>query len=190
MELSESTIKGLSSLQNPKIINDVIFGNLIDIAVLQLCEKSEDKYVAQLYGSKPDVVKEIFGNLSSLLIDAARLDLDGEKLNLALSNVNITGPRVKKLCDAYVSNKEGIQASLIRIGNSLPHVVDVNWKLDYCVKSNIEDSIGSQLYTIQFSTINQGKPEFMKFACTTQQLQELVYKLKDAVRHVEKVANV
>lgn len=28
------------------------------------------------------------------------------------------------------------------------------------------------------------------FTCTIQQLQELVYKLKDIVRHVEKISNV
>lgn len=80
------------------------------------------------------MVKEIFGNLLSLLIDAGRLDLDEEKLSLVLSTANITGPRVKKLCEFYASNKEAIRTCLKQIGNSLPHVVDVNWRLDYCVK--------------------------------------------------------
>lgn len=90
--------------------------------------------VAQLYGSKPDIVKEVFGNLLSLLIDAARLDLDADKLGIALTSAKMTGQRVNKLCETYANSKELIKSSLRRIGNSLPHVIDVNWRLDYCVK--------------------------------------------------------
>lgn len=31
--------------------------------------------------------------------------------------------------------------------------------------------------------------EYVHFSCNTQQLQDLVYKLKDAVRHCEKLAS-
>lgn len=33
------------------------------------------------------------------------------------------------------------------------------------------------------------KIEFVNFACTSQEMQDLVYKLKDAVRHCQKIAS-
>ncbi|XP_012255404.2 PDZ and LIM domain protein 5-like isoform X1 [Athalia rosae] len=189
MNFSEVTIRSLSNLQNPKIINDIIFGNILDIAILHLCERSDEKYAAQFYGSKPDVVREVFGNMLSVLIDAARLDLDGEKLSFVLSSANITGPRVQKLCDIYSNHKKTIQISLKQIGNSLPHIIDINWRLDFCVKTNIENSVASQLYTIQFSMIDRGELIPMKFTCTTQQLQELNLKKMSNMNQLEQQVN-
>ena len=37
--------------------------------------------------------------------------------------------------------------------------------------------------------MKQGNIEHIKFMCTIEQLQELVYKLKDAARHTEKLSN-
>jgi hypothetical protein len=59
------------------------------------------------------------------------------------------------------------------------------------------DQVGSFLYLIQFHTEScqeeQGNGSAisrLKFLCTQEELQDLVWKLRDAVRHVEKLANM
>lgn len=45
------------------------------------------------------------------------------------------------------------------------------------------------IYNIQMSTKKCNQVKHVIFTCTIQQLQELVYKLKDVVRHIEKMSN-
>lgn len=65
------------------------------------------------------------------------------------------------------------------------NIIDVEWKLE--VKTN-SPGVGSDniIYTVVLKT-EDGKD--VRFTCGTQQLHDLVYKLKDIVRHCEKVKN-
>lgn len=68
---------------------------------------------------------------------------------------------------------------------SLPRIVDVEWKLEVVTNT---PGVGSDnlLYTVVLKTEDG---EDVKFTCGSQELQDLVYKLKDIVRHCEKVVN-
>lgn len=68
--------------------------------------------------------------------------------------------------------------------NFLPRITDVEWKLEVLTNT---PGIGSDnlLYTVVLKTDG----EDVQFTCGTQQLQDLVYKLKDLVRHCEKTKN-
>ncbi|CAG9560923.1 unnamed protein product [Danaus chrysippus] len=68
--------------------------------------------------------------------------------------------------------------------NFLPKISDVEWKLEVMTNT---PGVGSDnlLYTVVLKT--DGKD--VRFTCGTQQLQDLVYKLKDLVRHCDKVKN-
>jgi len=46
------------------------------------------------------------------------------------------------------------------------------------------------IYNIRISTKECNQVRHVIFTCTIQQLQELVYKLKDAIRHIEKMSNI
>lgn len=49
--------------------------------------------------------------------------------------------------------------------------------------------MGECLYNVRLVTKKHGKLDHVHFACTIHELQDLVYKLKEAVRHVEKIGN-
>ncbi|KAJ8713264.1 hypothetical protein PYW07_013634 [Mythimna separata] len=65
----------------------------------------------------------------------------------------------------------------------LPKITDVEWKLEVMTNT---PGVGTDnlLYTVILKT-NNG--EDIRFTCGSQQLQDLVYKLKDLVRHCENV---
>lgn len=63
----------------------------------------------------------------------------------------------------------------------LPNVIDVEWKLE--VTSSPNASSENVLYTVTLKTDDGGD---VRFTCGTQELQDLVYKLKDLVRHCER----
>uniref|UniRef100_A0A2A4J4V5 COMM domain-containing protein 3 n=1 Tax=Heliothis virescens TaxID=7102 RepID=A0A2A4J4V5_HELVI len=64
----------------------------------------------------------------------------------------------------------------------LPKITDVEWKLEVMTNT---PGVGSEnlLYTVILKTDGDD----ITFTCGSQQLQDLVYKLKDLVRHCEKV---
>jgi len=90
--------------------------------------------IATVYPSKSDLIKSTFVNISSLFIEAARHDYDKESLRHFLHNEHINGQRIETLCNRYINNKETIQTQLELIGNNLPHIVDIDWRLHHCVK--------------------------------------------------------
>lgn len=90
--------------------------------------------LSQIYGSKPDVVKNAYAGLTSLFVEAAREQFEKEKLSSALNGSQLNEQQINKICEAYENNKEKFQEKLQFIGGGLPHLVDVNWKLDYCIK--------------------------------------------------------
>lgn len=63
-----------------------------------------------------------------------------------------------------------------------PNIVDVEWKLE--VTTNSGTGSDNLLYTVILKT---DIGEDVVFTCGSQQLQDLVYKLKHLVRHCEKV---
>lgn len=65
----------------------------------------------------------------------------------------------------------------------LPKIIDVEWKLEVMTNT---PGVGSDnlLYTVILKTTSD---EDIKFTCGSQQLHDLVYKLKDLVRHCENV---
>ncbi|CAH2265702.1 jg4952 [Pararge aegeria aegeria] len=65
--------------------------------------------------------------------------------------------------------------------NFLPRITNVEWKLEVLTNT---PGVGSDnlLYTVVLKTDG----EDVRFTCGTLQLQDLVYKLKDLVRHCEK----
>lgn len=70
-----------------------------------------------------------------------------------------------------------------RIVGVLPSIVDVEWKLEVATNSPGTGS-DNLLYTVILKT---DVGEDIRFTCGSQQLQDLVYKLKHLVRHCDNV---
>lgn len=69
-----------------------------------------------------------------MLIEAARHDTSSEELNTLLCGTTLNKTLIDKFCELYANHKGALQESLESIGNGLPHIIDVNWQLDYCIK--------------------------------------------------------
>ncbi|XP_011642354.1 COMM domain-containing protein 3 isoform X2 [Pogonomyrmex barbatus] len=166
MELGQEIIGGLTSIQNSNILPEETFLQLLD-GVMSYISKNINN------GKK-----------------AARYDYDEESLKHFLHNEHINGQRIEKLCNTYINNKQDIQTQLELIGDSFPHIVDIDWRLHHCVKISTCRSDNIPIYNIQMTTRKYNQVKHVTFTCTIQQLQELVYKLKDIVRHIEKISNI
>ncbi|XP_011261687.1 COMM domain-containing protein 3 [Camponotus floridanus] len=191
MELSKEIIDGLANIQSSNILPEETFLQLLDVTVSYICKNTSDgKSIASIYPSKSDLVKAAIASISCLFVEAARHDYDEENLKIFLRNEHINGQRIEKLCSTYMNNKQEIQTQLELTGDSIAHVVDVDWSLHHCVKISTCCSTDMPTYNIRLGTRKCNEMKYVTFTCTIQQLQELVYKLKDAVRHIEKISNI
>ncbi|XP_076299007.1 COMM domain-containing protein 3 isoform X2 [Lasioglossum baleicum] len=191
MELSKDVIESFANISNVNMITDDNFLQILDAVVSHLQANPIDtSSIVKAVDSKVILTKKIFADMLCLFVKAAQHDLDKESLNNLLcqmcSNVN----RRKRLCDAYIINKKTIQSRLESISSNPPHIVDVDWHLDYRVKVDTCNSLGVPLYHVQLSTKEHERINHVTFSCTIQQLQELVFKFKDAIRYSEKLTNV
>ena len=190
MELSKDTVEGVTNLLSTSVVAEANFSEILDAAVSQMSDNSETKCAVKAADSKAGSEKKLFADLMCLFVEAARHDLDEESLRSFLCPANVNEERAKKLCEAYSGQRRSTQSRLEAIGNNPRHVVDVDWRLDYRVKLDTCDSLGVPLYHVRLSTKEHETINHITFSCTIQQLQELVFKLKDAIRYSEKLTNV
>ncbi|XP_069702971.1 COMM domain-containing protein 3 [Periplaneta americana] len=200
MDISADGIAGLKVLGSSNTISDECFTKLLEAGICVITDGQKIPNVSQLCNSKGDAVKEAYAALLCLLVESARHDADPDALSVTLhQDYNFTAIRNEKLVKAYRQYKNKLQAALSHIGIHPPHIVDATWTLDYCVKASSLEQVGSFLYLIQLHTEsctqkfadsgNESTVNKVRFLCTQEELQDLVWKLRDAVRHVEKIAS-
>ncbi|XP_025192957.1 COMM domain-containing protein 3 [Melanaphis sacchari] len=197
MNISTEIELGLKRLCNPALINDQCFQILLQKAEKILGTLLSDTSEQTLHDdstisitSKQDIAKEAYASLVTLFTIANRHCLDGKSLNQNLQTLVLANTdRLSEIIKTY----ESIRPHLIEVSKitttSLANVVDVECRLDYCVQSSVFDDVSEFLYKVRLKTIDNGTIKYIDFVCNTQELQELVFKLKDAVRHLEKIAS-
>lgn len=148
--------------------------------------------------------------------DFVKNDLNCEEIDDFLLNVcSIAKSRVQKYLRCYENNKLYIQFSLLNIGTYLPHITDVRWKMEYILKVKLfikksNSELLKNVHILQSSMVTESdgpifrislvvekfnekeqcnKINNINFTCTAQELQDLVYKLKDAVRHCNSISS-
>ena len=70
-----------------------------------------------------------------------------------------------------------------------PHIVDIDWRLDYYVKSNEVSRVDKPVWIITLKTYENDSNQIkdFTFSCDLQELQDLLIRLKDAVKQVDKI---
>ncbi|KAG5885343.1 hypothetical protein JTB14_014361 [Gonioctena quinquepunctata] len=192
----ENCKKSVSHAQNPNKISDDVFNKLLDNCFAILTGNEEVHSMTSLYHSKPDIVKEFYAALLTVSAEFTRRKLSKEDiLQYLTGDCGLPSAKVNLFIDNFEKNRLGIERSLLNIGVALPHITDVKWKIDYIVKSNTMDSSEGPIFRIslvaeQFDAESeQKKIENITFSCTSQELQDFVYKLKDALRHCSSITH-
>ncbi|CAG5092935.1 Similar to commd3: COMM domain-containing protein 3 (Dictyostelium discoideum) [Cotesia congregata] len=131
----------------------------------------------------------IYSDYISIIKEAARNNYDPENLSDYLQTTGIfNDTQIQKLCQVYYKQiKTPMVLHLSSIGDSHPCIVDISWRLDYCLKTSNNSYMNNCIYHIKLTTKRGGTISDVDFTCTIEGLHELVYKIKDIVRHMEKL---
>jgi len=206
MELSVDIVKGLQELGNAQQIPDAAFKDITEAAFRTAMNKSNDQKLTAIKGVEPITLKQSFAALVSFLLEGAKQNYDPVQMKGVLEEQEVVEQRREYIVKLYGDTKSTIREVLSSFtGFGFPHVVDVDWRLDYFMKSNTLEKVNSPVYFISLKTKRsknleekrenedeEGEPEKdvslgkAEFSCSLEQLQDLLTKLKDAVKQVER----
>ncbi|CAI9716543.1 Hypothetical predicted protein [Octopus vulgaris] len=191
MEVSANLIQGLSAAGNTHAVPDDCFHPLVESACQGILTESHN-IGGRLKKLDEDVCKEVYGCMSLLIAEATKTDADVNSLTSLLEECNFSKDRIKTFLEVFHENKPFLQALLANTTESLPHIVDVKWRLDYYIKSNQLERIHQPVYllTLLSEVPGEKKLKELSFSCTVEQLQSLVNKLRDATRSLQRIAQV
>ncbi|CAF0807561.1 unnamed protein product [Brachionus calyciflorus] len=200
MELSSNYLSALKHASNDdllsfdsfKLLIKTIFDSFIINSKLgKLNPRLDPKILEQINKSEAEL-KEITAAFYTLLAELARHDVDVNSASTFLEDHGFSNEKIKIFTELYQEKLQIIRLFLSSSTSSFPHIVDVSWRLDYCIKENNLERINEPIYLIELKLEVPGQSNLtsLKFSCTVEQLQDLVFKLKEASKSVEKLAQI
>lgn len=193
MEVVSSSCSEALQLSNKyQSFTDEIFSNTLRNIINYLESGGADNNVASLCSADIDDAfkKQTIPAFLTLLIESAKTDTSPEQLGLILDDLEFTSHRKNIVVEVYTSGLQKIRARLAKIGTTLPHVIDVDWRLDYNLQNSQSNKVMELLYTVALKTDQSPseKSKDIQFSCSREQLQDVVGKLKEAVKAVERAS--
>uniref|UniRef100_A0A8C2SUL8 COMM domain-containing protein 3 n=1 Tax=Coturnix japonica TaxID=93934 RepID=A0A8C2SUL8_COTJA len=109
-----------------------------------------------------------------------------------LEECKLDKERIEQFCTEYQKNRDALEELLGSIGRAPPHVTDVSWRLGYRIQTHELHRAYQPTYLLTLSTENSdaGSQTDLSFSCTMEQLQDLVGKLKDAAKSLERATQL
>lgn len=127
--------------------------------------------------------------VSSILLLSAKHSIDTETLQKTLQPLGIAGKTIEQLVESFDKFGDEINSRLSRLGNS--H--DLDELTNISVKAQYHNSSNELVYKITLESFDheQGNSHnIQSFYCNPQELQSLIYKLKDIERHCERLTKL
>uniref|UniRef100_A0A4W5K8A4 COMM domain-containing protein 3 n=1 Tax=Hucho hucho TaxID=62062 RepID=A0A4W5K8A4_9TELE len=184
MELSESVQKGLQSLADPTLSDLKTFPVLIELAFRSLLTAHADCSVLdqpELKRIDQKLLKHCHTAATTCILEGVKQNVDKSTISSCLEDFRFDAERTDVFYITY-------QVMTTLLWRCPPHINDVSWRLEYPIKNGHVHKVNepSYLIFIKQNTNNGGSSEEVNFSCTMEQLQDLVGKMKDAAKSLEK----
>nr|XP_004668470.1 COMM domain-containing protein 3 isoform X1 [Jaculus jaculus] len=195
MELSAFVQSGFQTLADPSCFDSNAFALLLRAAFRSLLDARADEAVLDhpdLKHIDPVVLKHCHAAAATYILEAGKHSVDQSTLSTYLEDCKFDRQRIELFCMEYQNNKNSLEILLGSIGSALPHITDVSWRLEYQIKTNQLHKMYRPAYLVTLTVENkdsQSYPE-ISFSCSMEQLQDLVGKLRDASKSLERATQL
>ncbi|XP_077010309.1 COMM domain-containing protein 3 [Tamandua tetradactyla] len=195
MELSEGVQRGFQLLGDPGAFGPGAFALVLRAAFRSLLGAQADEAVLDhpdLKHIDPVVLKHCHAAAATCILEAGKQRADKSTLSSYLEDCKFDRERIELFCTEYQNNKNSLETLLGSIGRSLPHITDVSWRLAYQIKTNQLHKMHRPAYLVTLNTesTDSGSQPEISFSCTMEQLQDMVGKLKDASKSLERATQL
>ncbi|NXF35812.1 COMD3 protein, partial [Nyctibius bracteatus] len=139
----------------------------------------------------PTVLKHCHAGAATCILEAVKQKADIAAISTCLEDCKLDKERIEQFCTEYQRRKL-VTVVYFSIGRSPLHITDVSWRLEYQIKSNQLHKTyqPSYLVTLNVENSDSGSHPDVSFSCTMEQLQDLVGKLKDAAKSLERASQM
>jgi len=139
--------------------------------------------------SKPQL-KELLASATLILMEGAKEAATAQEIQDVFGEDASAAEGVKEFTSLYTKAVPLLRSQiLMKSGFSLDHVTGVTWREDFERKGRHLHKNAGPRYYISLHRENSGKKlEPLSFACTADELADLVARLKDAVKQVERLS--
>ncbi|GFQ73333.1 COMM domain-containing protein 3 [Trichonephila clavata] len=187
MELSKLTLDGISIAGRNNDVSEQSFNRLIDDVFGVICVHNITKGNQNIKSTSEITAHS---SLLSLVLEAAKHNTDSTSISSILEDCKWDLSRISAFVNKFQDEKEQIQTKLSMINTSFDSIIDVQWRQDFVIKSNNCEKICEPSYIVSLKTWNPhiNSTKDITFSCTMEQLEDLVLKLKDATKCIERNA--
>jgi len=192
MELKSDVQKALQYLTDELKVNDSTFKSIVDYAIRVILNNREESlstapsFLSSNNNNKDSLAnnKSAFNAIIYLYLESAKHNYADIELTHFLEEFIDNAERVRPLCEKYVSVKDQIRERVLKKKTfGFPSWIDVDWRLDYVIKSSQVEKTNEPVYTLKLKC---DTGEAVTISCTTEQLQDLYSKLRDAQKQIER----
>ncbi|XP_040448206.1 COMM domain-containing protein 3 isoform X2 [Falco naumanni] len=174
MELSAYAQGGWRLLGDPRLFPRRPYAALLRAAFRSLLDHPQAGLDdPDLKDIDPTVLKHCHAAAATCILEAGKQKADISAISTCLEECKLDKERIEQFCTEYQKNKDALEILLGSIGRSPLHITDVSWRLEYQIKNN-----------------DSGSHPDVSFSCTMEQLQDLVGKLKDAAKSLERATQM
>uniref|UniRef100_A0A8C8RRX0 COMM domain-containing protein 3 n=1 Tax=Pelusios castaneus TaxID=367368 RepID=A0A8C8RRX0_9SAUR len=195
MELSEYVQSGLQTLADSGCFSPRAYTVLLQTAFQSLLSAQADQLALDhpdLKHIDPTVLKHCHAAATTCILEAGKHNADKSTISTYLEDCKFDKERIEQFCAQYQKSKDTLEIILGRIGRCPLHITDVSWSLAYQIKTNQLHKTYRPAYLVTLNVENsdsRSHPD-LSFSCTMEQLQDLVGKLKDAAKSLERASQM
>uniref|UniRef100_A0A671N7U6 COMM domain-containing protein 3 n=1 Tax=Sinocyclocheilus anshuiensis TaxID=1608454 RepID=A0A671N7U6_9TELE len=187
MELSESVMKGLQTLADPNVFDlksltiftEVAFDSLVSSRSESVLGHPELRHIDQT------TLKQCHTAATTFILECVKQNADKPTISSCLEDVRFQNERVDTFYNSFQVMFFYL-FMLLSTDTCPPHITDAEWRLEYCIKNSHVHKVNQPSYLISLNTERAGASSEINFSCTMDQLQDLVGKMKDAAKSLER----
>ncbi|XP_066487298.1 COMM domain-containing protein 3 [Tiliqua scincoides] len=193
MELSEAVLSGLQLLADRGCFSPRAYAAAVQAAFQSLLGGDQAALDHPDLGHiDPAVLKYCHAAAATCIVEAGKQKADKSVISTFLEDCKFDRERIEQFCSEYQKNKDALEILLGSIGRCPLHITDVCWRLEYQIKTNQLHKNYQPAYLVTLNVENndsRSHPD-INFSCSMEQLQDLVGKLKDAAKSLERTTQL
>jgi len=183
-DLSPEILKGVALLGNAKDVPETAFKPLTEMVFAILLRRIDETKISEnpiLSKLDPIVLKQAYSSLVSFVLEGAKINADPVVLKGVLEQENVDPQRATFITTLYSTTKEALRTILSTTTFHYPHITNIDWRLDYFIKSNameksehsyLHDFFGNQRSTTTWNELrfirNRKDGIYMYFGTTSR----------------------
>ena len=128
-------------------------------------------------------------DLTTFLCEAGKVAAKPEAVRESLAEQGVAAEAMVVVAEAYERHRDKIVAHMAATGIAAPAIVGVDWRLDYCVRSNTSGRSNEPLFFVTLTVKDRGLLRSVDLMATAEQLDDWLAKVKDAVKETDRMLN-